>query len=121
MADETDGTWQPAEAVPGSISLNTGGAASVSSISCTAPGACTAGGQFTTDGAVPAGGLSVTETFVADESDGQWGNAAEVPGSAKLNMADSAGVGRYHLIASYQGTASFAMSASAARILTIVK
>jgi hypothetical protein len=92
VADETGGSWQAAQEVPGTGSLNTGGAATVSSISCTAVGACAAGGQYTTSATSPIGGGSVTEAYVADESGSTWANAVEVPGTGTLNVGESAGV-----------------------------
>jgi hypothetical protein len=92
VADETGGTWKTAKAVPGLISLNTGDAATVTAISCTAAGACTAGGQYTTDATSPVGGETVTEAYVANEAGGTWGSAVEVPGTGKLNVGDQAEV-----------------------------
>jgi hypothetical protein len=62
-----------------------GGNAGVSSVSCSSPGNCTAGGFFT-------GGSDTSEAFVASEVRGRWGQAIEVPGTAALSHAGSAEV-----------------------------
>ena len=82
VVDEVKGTWGDAAAVPGSIGLNTAGYAIVNSVSCPSAGNCTAGGQYQ-DG-------SFSEAFVADQVNGTWGDAAEVPGSATLNTGNAA-------------------------------
>jgi hypothetical protein len=46
VASEVNGTWHPAIEVPGTATLNTGGNASVSSVSCGSPGNCVAGGFY---------------------------------------------------------------------------
>jgi hypothetical protein len=83
VADEVNGTWGNAVEVPGSGTLNAGNAA-VQSLSCAAAGNCSAGGSYT-DG-------SGRQAFVADEVNGTWGNAIEVPGSGTLNASGNAGV-----------------------------
>ena len=81
VVDESDGTWGTAEEPPGLDALNTDGNAEISSVSCAAAGDCTIGG-----------GLADNEAFVADESDGTWGTAEEVPGILDLDGGDSAGI-----------------------------
>src|SRR5437868_581177 len=44
VVDETNGSWGDAIEVPGAATLNSGGFASVSSVSCATVGNCTAGG-----------------------------------------------------------------------------
>ena len=44
VADESAGTWQPAEEVPGTGALNVNGAAGVADVSCASPGNCGAVG-----------------------------------------------------------------------------
>jgi len=78
VADEKDGTWGSAEQVPGTATLNTGGNAEITSVSCTSAGNCVAGGNYT--------GGSGTEAFTVTEKNGTWGNAEQVPGSAALNL-----------------------------------
>jgi hypothetical protein len=76
VANETNGQWGDAIEVPGSSSLNVGGAA-LYSISCPANGDCSAAGQYT-----DAKGNG--QAFVADEVDGTWNNVLEIPGSSSL-------------------------------------
>jgi hypothetical protein len=90
---ERNGRWGKAIEVPGLGALNTGGpfgsAAGVSSVSCGSAGSCAAGGFYT-----DASGRS--QGFVADERNGRWGTAIEVPGLGALNTGvfngDPAGV-----------------------------
>jgi len=74
---ETNGTWGTAIEVPGSAILNAGGLDNADSVSCTATGYCAVGGGYT-DGAGRA------QAFVASETNGTWGTAIEIPGSATL-------------------------------------
>ena len=46
MATQANGTWGTAVEVPGTASLNTGGDAAVTSLSCAAAGKCSAGGYY---------------------------------------------------------------------------
>src|SRR5580765_5566970 len=82
VADETSGTWGTAIEVPGTAALNAGGAALVSSVSCSSPGNCTAGGTYTDN-------LGFVQAFVADETSGTWGTAIEVPGTSTLNLGNA--------------------------------
>jgi hypothetical protein len=50
VAVELDGQWGKAVEVPGLGTLNKGGGASVSSVSCPRTGACAAGGYYTIRG-----------------------------------------------------------------------
>ena len=77
VAKEVDGTWQSAEQIPGTAALGVNTA--VNSVSCASVGNCSAGGQYT-----PAGTNHI-ESFVADEVNGTWQDAIEVPGTAALN------------------------------------
>ncbi len=47
VVGEAGGTWEMAQQVPGSASLNAGQAASVTALSCGAPATCSAGGYYT--------------------------------------------------------------------------
>jgi hypothetical protein len=76
--------WGDAIEVPGSAALNTGGVAEVTSVSCPSAGNCAAGGQYHLS--------SGYQAFVADEVNGTWGDAIEVPGTAALNAGVVAGV-----------------------------
>ncbi|HEY7265747.1 MAG TPA: hypothetical protein VH589_30205 [Trebonia sp.] len=85
VVDETNGTWGPAREVPGAGNLNTEGAAQVSSISCASPGNCAAGGYYS----VQLSGITQKAAFVADEKNGTWDTAQEVPGVAALTDGGS--------------------------------
>ncbi len=75
-------SWGSAIEVPGSAALNLGGSAQVNSISCATAGSCAAGGNYTN-------GSSHEQAFVANEKNGVWLKAVEVPGSAALNLGDA--------------------------------
>jgi hypothetical protein len=77
VADEVNGTWDDATEVPGTGALNTRGYALITSVSCASAGICAAGGYYTDSSGIQA--------FVADEANGTWGDATEVPGSGALN------------------------------------
>jgi hypothetical protein len=77
------GTWGTAIEVPGLSSLNTSGDASVTEVSCGAPGNCSAVGSY-----APA--KNVVQAFVANEVEGTWYTAGKVPGSSALNTGNSA-------------------------------
>jgi hypothetical protein len=81
VADEVSGTWGGPMEVPGTVALNVGGDAFVSSVSCGSAGNCAAGGQYL--------GSAGREAFLADEVDGTWGDAMEVPGTAALNAGEA--------------------------------
>ena len=83
VADETNGTWGTAQEIPGTAGLNTGGFAEVNSLSCAAPGDCGAGGTYLASG-------HGDQAFIADEINGSWGMAQEVPGTAGLNQGQYA-------------------------------
>jgi hypothetical protein len=50
----------------------------VNQVSCASPGNCAATGNYT-------GAQDHNQAFVADEKNGTWGGAIEVPGSGALN------------------------------------
>jgi hypothetical protein len=83
VASETKGRWGKAIEVPGTAGLNAGGQAIVYSVSCSAPGDCAAGGEYTDKS-------HRTQALVASETKGRWGKAIEVPGSAALNAGGQA-------------------------------
>jgi hypothetical protein len=84
VVGEKDGTWGTAQEVPGTAALNKGELAEVDSLSCAAPGDCSASGDYSST--PPAFG----EVFVATEKNGTWGKAEEVPGTATLNKGGDA-------------------------------
>src|SRR6516225_5899678 len=47
VVNKTANIWRMAEQVPGTATLNTGGNANINSVSCPAPGDCSAGGYYT--------------------------------------------------------------------------
>jgi hypothetical protein len=82
VVSETSGSWGTAIEVPGTDTLNAGWSGGVDSISCAAAGECAAGG-FYSDGSYL---YPVHEhPFVAGETNGSWGTAIEVPGTAAVS------------------------------------
>jgi hypothetical protein len=73
-----NGTWGPAVEVPGSATLNKGGFAELTSVSCPTAGNCSAGGSY-------APTSTTTQPLVVTEKNGTWGTAIGLPGSAILN------------------------------------
>jgi hypothetical protein len=71
------GHWGTATPVPGLTgrSLNAGGRAGVSSVSCASARNCTRGGSYRD-------GQGHGQVFVASERNGRWGTAIEIPGTA---------------------------------------
>jgi hypothetical protein len=69
VVSQVNRTWRTAIEVAGGI----GGAAWLTSVSCGSPGNCSTGGYY--------GASSGTQAFVASETGGIWGNAANVPGT----------------------------------------
>ncbi len=71
VGDQTDGTWQTADEVPGTATLNTGGGtiserrgSEVASLSCAAVSNCSAGGTYT----IPFGAYYINQPFVVTEA-----------------------------------------------------
>jgi len=82
---ETNGTWGNAKEVPGTATLNKGGAAQVTSVSCASVGNCSAGGFYRD-------AFGNIQAFAVGETNGTWGNAKEVPGTAALNTGGDAAI-----------------------------
>lgn len=82
VADERHGVWGQAIEVPGLGALNKRRVAEVKSVSCTSPGNCAAGGDYS----------DLSRGFVADELNGVWAAAIQVPGLADLNKNNIGGV-----------------------------
>jgi len=77
-ADEQNGAWQHALAIPGLAKLATAFGTTVNSLSCASAGNCAVAGFYrTSDGGEHA--------FVADEKNATWQRAMEVPGIRALN------------------------------------
>src|SRR5215471_21201560 len=83
VVSETNGTWGTAKAVPGITALNQGGYAAVVQVSCASAGNCGAGGSYVD-------GSGNDQAFVVSETNGTWGTAKEVPGTAALNQGGNA-------------------------------
>jgi hypothetical protein len=82
------GTWSKIVEVPGLGDLSPGVNETLTAISCTGPGDCTAGGA---DNSVdPDHAFGLNQAWVASESGGTWGNAEAVPGTAALNTSSGA-------------------------------
>jgi len=87
VASEVNGAWHTAELVPGSAKLNKGGGGVITSVSCTAPGNCGAGGSYS-----DASGAS--QALVVSQVNGVWRSAIEVPGTKALNKGGNATVNK---------------------------
>jgi hypothetical protein len=83
VVSEVNGTWKTAEEAPGTATLNVGGNAWITSVSCASAGSCSAGGYYT-------GKSGKEQAFVVSQVRGSWGKAEEVPGTATLNVGDTA-------------------------------
>jgi hypothetical protein len=81
-ASPIEGTWGPTVPVPGLVALSPGFVNVLTSISCTGPGDCTAGGAYQSVGN---GSPDTDSAYVASEVNGKWGNAEPVPGTVALN------------------------------------
>jgi cytochrome c551/c552 len=79
VVGERNGTWGTAIKVPGAAALGKG--AGITSVSCGSAGNCSAGGSY---------GSAFGHALVVSETDGTWGTALEVPGTAALNHGDAA-------------------------------
>lgn len=79
------GSWRSAAELPGIGSLNKGGNAGLTELSCGAPGSCAVGGYYQLSG-------GQREAFVADERSGKWHAAVKVPGIGALNKGGFAQV-----------------------------
>jgi len=82
VVNEVNGIWHAVIQVPGTATLDHGQHALVTSVSCPSAGNCAAGGNYwygTTDG-----------SFVANEVNGTWHTAIQVPGLAALGYGSAA-------------------------------
>jgi hypothetical protein len=87
VASEVGGTWRRAQQVPGTATLNAGGNASVTSVSCRGAGACVAAGTYR-----PSKGPG--QLFVVIEGAGQWKRAVQLPGSGKFITGNGSAIGQ---------------------------
>jgi hypothetical protein len=86
VVNESGGIWGQVQEVPGTAELNVpGGLAVVLAVSCGAAGVCVAGGGYDSN-------RSTAPAFLAEQADGQWGDAIDVPGLASLNSDGNARV-----------------------------
>ena len=76
--DEANHVWSPASEIPGVQTLNDNAGAAFDSISCSAAGACSAGGTYTDGG-------NNAQVFLVNESSNVWSSPIEVPGTSSLN------------------------------------
>jgi hypothetical protein len=74
-ASQRNGVWGKAVEVPGTRGLNAGGNAQVTSVSCASAGNCAAGGRYNDR-------QGRFQAFVADQRNGGWSTAIQVPGTA---------------------------------------
>jgi len=86
VANEVDQTWHKALQVPGTATLNAGGDASVTSLSCPAARDCVAAGGYKPE-------KGAGQLFVVNESAGRWQRAIQLPGSGKLITHNGSTVG----------------------------
>ena len=88
---EENGAWGTAREIPGTGTLNVGGAANVNSVSCASAGNCSVAGFYS----VPCQGIQCADqqALVVSEVNGTWGNAEEIPNTATLNKGNFAGAG----------------------------
>jgi hypothetical protein len=84
VVTEKNGVWGTAIEVPGTAALNNAeGVAETTSVSCASAGHCTAGGYYTDAN-------FFLQPFLVTETDGVWGTAVQVPGTADLNAGGTA-------------------------------
>jgi hypothetical protein len=79
----SSGHWGTATEVPGTATLNAGGSAELTAISCRKAGDCSATGSYRP-------GSATTSGFVVTETSGHWGNAIQLPGLAPLDAGGTA-------------------------------
>lgn len=79
IATQRNGTWSRPRPIPGMATINSNGQATLSALSCPAPGQCAVGGYLTT----PA---FYDHAYLATETAGHWGNAFLVPGITMLEQ-----------------------------------
>jgi hypothetical protein len=84
VISQRHGAWGKPAAVPGAAKLNTGGDARVLTVSCAAPGTCSAGGYYSG----PRGG---TFPFVTDQTRGKWGRATTIAGVTRNGASSPLG------------------------------
>jgi len=78
--------WRTAQKLPGLAALAPDGGASPAALSCSSPGNCSVGGSYSEPH------NSGFSALVADQRDGTWDKAIQVPGIAALNVGGQAAV-----------------------------
>jgi hypothetical protein len=81
VVSEKNGTWGKAQAVPGLKTVSGDLDAVVFSLACASPGNCVVGGQYQNSTESQS-----EQPWAAAEKNGVWGEAEDVPGTAKLNI-----------------------------------
>jgi uncharacterized protein YunC (DUF1805 family) len=84
VVSQVNGTWRTARQVPGTATLNHGGAWIVS-VSCGSAGNCSAGGSYHDSS-------GRRQVFVVSQVNGTWRTARQVPGTATLNSGGGADI-----------------------------
>ena len=85
VANEVNGVWHPAIAIPGTAAKNVGGDAETYFLSCPSPGNCGAGGYYKD-------AVGHYQGFVVNSVNGVWHSAIEAPGTAALNAGTYAAI-----------------------------
>jgi fibronectin type III domain protein len=83
VVDEVNHVWGAASEIPGVQALNDNVGAAFTTISCSAPGTCSAGGSY-------ADASSNDQAFLVNETANTWSSPIEVPGTSSLNKGGSA-------------------------------
>jgi hypothetical protein len=79
VVNQASGTWGTAQEIPGTAALNQGGDATAVWVSCGSAGNCSAVGSYQDSS-------GDHQVFVVSETNGTWGTAQEVPGTAALDQ-----------------------------------
>ncbi len=85
VVSEKNGRWGKAIELPGLASLNKSDQLLNISVSCSSAGNCAAAGS-------DLGGHDGSHTFIANETNGTWGKAFQVPGLSVLTAGGTAGL-----------------------------
>jgi hypothetical protein len=110
IVDEKSGYWGRAFNIPGIVALDGRHIEQLTTISCGAPGDCSAGGAF--------GNGSHERAFLVNETGGQWGDPLLIPGLAAWNRGHFTSIdkiscsaaGTCGAIGSYSGRQGFTQS-----------
>ncbi len=77
VASKQGGHWGNAIELPGFTALNAEGIGDLAAVSCATAGNCVAGGSYAAQADFQGGSF---QAYVANEKNGRWGKAIEVPG-----------------------------------------